>query len=187
MIDKVKVLRQESGAGISLCAKALEDSGGDIEKAKKLLGVQSEECFPDIPEGIVESYIHHNRKVGVIVEVHCETEAVAHSLVKFAREICLQIAATNPEYISERDVPQERLVAERAKYAEKFIQSGKTKEEVSKLTKGKMKKFYLEHCLMNQKYVQDTRITVRDFVNNKSREMREKIRIVRFSRFQIGK
>ena len=187
MDNNLVILRKETGCSISDCIKALENSDGDIENAKKLLGVRSDERFPDIPEGVVESYIHHNHKVGVIVEIHCETDATANALPKFAREVCVQIAATNPEFISERDVPHERLVSERAKYAEKLRQSSKPKEEIAKIIKGKMKKFYLEHCLMNQKYVQDTRITVRDFINNKIRETGEKIKIIRFSRFQVGK
>lgn len=187
MIQKITALRKETEASIAECKKALEASGGDLQKAKKLLVGQIEENFPDIPEGLIESYIHHNRKVGVILEVHCETGATARKLAPFVKEICMQIAATNPDYISEKDVPVEILVQEKAKHAEKILNSGKTKEEITKIVKGKMKRFYLEHCLLNQKYVQDTRITVRDFVNNKIRETGEKIQIIRFSRFQIGR
>ncbi len=187
MIQKITELRKQTEASISECKKALESTGWNIEDAKKFLGCKPAENFPDIPEGLIESYIHHNKKVGTIVEIHCETGVTARNLSLFAREICMQIAATNPEFVSERDVPQERLVAEKLKYAEKLLHSGKDKESAAKIVKGKMKRFYFDHCLMNQKYVQDTRLTIRDFVNNKIRETGEKIKIVRFQRFQIGK
>jgi elongation factor Ts len=187
MINDLKLLRKESGASLSACVCALENADGDFQIARKLLGIKDDENLPDIPSGIVESYIHHNYHVGVMIEVHCETMPTALSLSKFAKDLCVQIAATNPEFVSERDVPQERLVSERAGYAEKCACSGKDKKTTSKLIKSRMKRFYAEHCLMNQKYVQDTRITIRDLINNKIRETGEKIKVIRFMRFQVGK
>lgn len=188
----VKELRQKTGAGVYACKHALEKAGGDLEKAVKFLivsGVQVAEKKKSkpMPEGLVVSYIHHNHKVGAMIEIGCQTDFAAHVLVDFAKSICMQIAATNPEFISESDVPEERVIKEKDNIKATMRANNKRPEVIDRYIKSRMRKFYLERCLLSQKSVSDSRYSVRDLLNLKIREVGENISIIRFSRFQVGK
>jgi elongation factor Ts len=190
-IEKVKILRKITKAGVSDCNKALEESGMDMEKAKAVLNRMGHELVSSIsprstPQGFVSSYVHHNRKVGVIVEIRCETDFAIASLRAFAKDICLQIAATNPDYVSANDIPLEtRLELERG-FLRDIVRPGQTKDEMAiSLLDLRIKKYRAECCLMDQKSVRDGSLTIEDLLAAKSNELHEKIVIKRFSRFQI--
>lgn len=188
----VKELRQKTGAGVYACKNALEKAEGNLEKAVKILiasGIEVAEEKKDkvMPEGLVASYIHHNHKVGAMIEISCQTDFAAHVLVDFAKSICMQVAATNPEFISEKDVPEDRVEKEKDIIKSAVKTENRRPEVVNRFLKSRMRKFYLETCLLSQKSVYDSRYTVRDLLNLKIREVGENVSIVRFSRFQVGK
>jgi len=189
-IGKLKKLREETNIGISTCREALEESGGDIEEAKKILRKRGQRVSDamssrNASQGLITSYVHHNMRVAAMVEIHCETDFAATLLVDFANEICMQIAAFNPEFLSSEDVPLDRLSAEEDVFLETAKQAGKPENIIPKIVAGKIKKFYIEHCLMDQKTVKDASLTIRDVVNDKMQQIGEKIEIVRFERFQL--
>jgi elongation factor Ts len=191
-VELLKLLRTTSGVSISLCKEALEKSEWDFEKAKTLLRSMGNEILEEtqkeeVHNGLIECYLHHNKQVAVILELRCQTDFTARILGEFARAICMHIAATNPEYISERDVPKERVNSEKLRILEEMELQDKPDEAVSLIVKNRMKRFYMEHCLMGQKSVHNTLITVRDFINDKIKQTGENIVIVRFVRYQVGK
>lgn len=191
-IELVKKLRETSGVSVSLCKEALEKSNWDFDSAVALLRSMGNEIveeakLEDTPNGLIESYLHHNKQVAAIVEIRCQTDFTARILSDFARAICMHVAATNPEFISEKDVPKDRINAERLKILDEMEVQEKTEEAISSIVKGRMRRFYQEHCLMSQKSVHNTLITVRDFLNDKIKQTGENITIVRFVRYQVGK
>ncbi len=188
----VMELRKKTGAGVYACKNALEKSEGNLEKAVKILiasGVEVAEEKKDkvMHEGLIVSYVHHNHKVGAMVEIRCQTDFAAHVLVDFAKTICMQIAATNPEFICEKDVSEDRIEKEKDIIKSTIRTNDRRPEVINRFLKNKMKKFYLENCLLSQKSVYDSRYSIRDLLNLKIREVGENISIVRFSRFQVGK
>ena len=184
-------LRKETGIGMVACQKAMKESDGDIVKAREILRKNGHDfaeqvASKEVHEGLVYSYIHHNNKVGAIVEIRCQTDFCAHSLVEFAKSICMQICATNPEFITEKSVPVERVSQEKVKIFEELEELGKQEEEIGTILKGKMRKFYLEHCLLCQKSIYNSLLTVRDMLNDKIKQTGENIMIIRFCRYQLG-
>lgn len=184
-------LRKETGISITACQKAAKEANGDIVKAREILkknGYDFAEQVKDkqTSEGLIYSYIHHNNKVGSIVEIRCQTDFCAMSLHEFAKQICMQICATNPEFISEKSVPTERIAQEKIKIFDELESLGKEEEEIGSIIKGKMRRFYFEHCLLCQKSIQNSLLTVRDMLNEKIRQTGENIEIVRFCRYQVG-
>ncbi|MDY6905042.1 MAG: translation elongation factor Ts [Thermodesulfobacteriota bacterium] len=189
----VKELRDKSGAGMMDCKEALTACDGDVEKAmdflrKKGLAKAAKRSGRDTSEGVIESYIHMGGKIGVMVEVNCESDFVAKNedFKTFARNIAMHIAATNPAGIEPEDVPAELVERERAVYREQVLEMGKPENMVDKIVDGKIKKFYKEACLMDQAYVKDPGISVRDYLNEQVAKIGESIRIKRFARFQLG-
>jgi len=189
----VKQLREKSGAGMMDCKNALKECDGDIEKAsdflrKKGLATAAKRAGRAMSEGVVESYIHMGGKLGVLVEVNCETDFVAKNddFKDFARNVAMHIAATNPVGIKEEDVPEDVVSREREVYRGQALELGKPEKMIEKIVDGKMNKFFKENCLMNQAYVRDPDLTIADLINELIAKIGENITIKRFVRYQIG-
>lgn len=189
----VKELRSKTGAGMMDCKQALGECGGDMETAvdllrKKGIATAQKRSGRGTSEGTVQSYIHMGGKIGVLVEINCESDFVGKTddFVEFTRNIAMHIAASNPAGITEEDVSAEVVERERAIYREQTLEMGKPENMVDKIVDGKMKKFFKEACLMNQAYVRDPNITIADLLNDVIAKIGENIKINRFARFQIG-
>ncbi|RJP82888.1 MAG: translation elongation factor Ts [Desulfobacteraceae bacterium] len=189
----VKELRDKTGAGMMDCKEALTECNGDIEKAvdflrKKGMATALKRAGRGTSEGTIQSYIHMGGKIGVIVEVNCESDFVAKNedFIEFTKNIAMHIAATNPAGISPEDVPREVIDREKAVYRDQALEMGKPENMVDKIVDGKLNKFYKEACLMNQAYVRNPDITISDLLNEVIAKIGENIKIARFSRFQIG-
>jgi elongation factor Ts len=189
----VKQLRDKTGSGMMDCKKALTENGGDMEKAidflrKKGLATAAKRAGRETSEGVVQPYVHTGGKLGVMVEVNCETDFVAKSedFQEFAKNVAMHIAATNPIGISPEDVPAETMAREKDIYMDQAQQTGKPENVIEKIVEGKMNKFLKENCLMNQAYVRNPDITIADLLNELIAKIGENISIKRFVRFQIG-
>jgi elongation factor Ts len=189
----IKELRETTGAGVLDCKKALQETEGNIEKAVELLrekglAAAAKKSGRIAAEGIVESYIHLGGKIGVLVEVNCETDFVAKNddFKSFVRDIAMHIAASNPLYISKEDVPKEVIDQERSILKAQALNEGKPEKVVEKMVEGRLKKFYQEICLLEQAFVKDPDKTVDQMVKEKISIIGENIKIRRFARFQMG-
>lgn len=189
----VKELREKSGAGIMDCKQALTENDGDMEKAvdflrKKGLATAAKRAGRATSEGVVQSYIHMGGKIGVMVEVNCETDFVAKTddFMEFARNLAMHIAATNPVGITAEDVPADVIDRERAIYREQALEMGKPEKMIDKIVDGKLNKFFKESCLMDQPFVRDPDKTITDYLNEVIAKTGEKVTIKRFARFQVG-
>ena len=192
-IDMIKELREKSGCGIMDCRSALEKSNGDMEQAMMELrekGLKTAEKRADrvASEGRLEVYIHSDGRLVVMVELNCETDFVAKtaSFQELAHEIALQIAAAQPTYISEADIPAEVIEAETKAVAERVRAEGKPEAIIPKIVEGYMKKYMDENVLLNQKYIRDENKTIADLVNDKVAALGERIVIRRFIRYELG-
>lgn len=190
--DKVKELREETGVSITECKKALEESSGDFDKAKEILRKWGRELAGkksqrEAGQGIIESYIHPNKKVGVLVELRCETDFVAKSkdFGNLAHELCLQIAASNPLFLKEEDIPEEFLDGEKKIYKEQFKSSTKPDNIIEQIIEGKLKKYKEEVSLISQPWIKDDAKTIKDLINDYISKIGENIEIKRFKRFEI--
>ena len=188
----VKQLREKTGAGMMDCKSALTEVGGDIEKAieflrKKGLATAQKRAGRAMTEGIIQSYIHMNAKLGVLVEVNCETDFVAKNdeFQGFAKNIAMHIAASNPLGITPEDIPQEVIEKEKEIYRAQALDLGKPENVLDKIVDGKLKKFYQDNCLMNQPYVRNPDISIADLLNELIAKIGENISIKRFVRYQI--
>lgn len=190
--DRVKELREKTGAGMMDCKKALAKSGGDFEKAidclrQKGLASAAKKSSRTASEGLISSYIHMD-KIGVLVEVNCETDFVAKTdeFKELVKDITLHIAALNPSYLSREDVPQD--VIEREKEIYRAQVTNKPLQVVEKIIEGKLEKFFSEDCLLEQIFVKDTeqKLKIKDLVTEKIAKFGENIVIRRFVRFQLG-
>jgi elongation factor Ts len=189
----VKQLREKTGAGMMDCKQALTDCEGNIDKAvdflrKKGLATAQKRAGRALTEGTVQSYIHMGGKLGVLVEVNCETDFVAKNedFVNFARNIAMHIAASNPLGIRPEDIPEAIVNREREIYQAQTLELGKPENVVAKIVEGKLNKFFKENCLLNQPYVRDPDLTVEDLLNELIAKIGENITIRRFVRFQTG-
>ena len=189
----VKQLREKTGAGIMDCKEALSECNGDISNAvdflrKKGLATAAKRASRATTEGIIESYIHMDSKLGVLVEINCETDFVAKNddFKEFAKNIAMHITATNPVSIRPEDVPKETIDKEKEIYRAQVLDMGKPEQVADKIVDGKMKKYFKENCLMNQDYVRDSNITIEDLLNEMVAKIGENITIKRFARFKIG-
>jgi len=189
----VKELREKTGAGIMDCKKALSQCNGDTGKAidflrKKGLATAAKRAGRATTEGIVESYIHMDSKLGVLVEINCETDFVAKNedFKEFAKNIAMHITATNPVGIRQEDVPKETIDKEKEIYRAQVLEMGKPEKIVDKIVEGKLNKFFKDNCLMNQAYVRDPDITIEDLLKDMIAKIGENITIKRFARFKIG-
>ncbi|MBT8331713.1 MAG: translation elongation factor Ts [Deltaproteobacteria bacterium] len=189
----VKELREKTGAGMMDCKNALSEVNADMEKAveflrKKGLATAQKRAGRALNEGIVQSYIHMTGKLGVLVEVNCETDFVAKNedFQEFAKNIAMHIAASNPLGITADDVPEDLIEKEKEIYRAQALEMGKPENVVDKIVEGKLKKFYEESCLLNQPYVRDTDVSVADLLAELIAKIGENISIKRFVRYQIG-
>jgi elongation factor Ts len=189
--ELVKKLREKTGAGYTDCQEALKQSGDDFNKAiealrKKGISVASKKTLRAAKEGAVGSYIHMGGKIGVLVEVNCETDFVAKNddFKHFVKEVAMQIAATSPRYVKIEDVPEAVIKKEKEILGEGI--RGKPKEVADKIVEGKLQKFYQEACLLEQPSIRDANLKIRDLLTNVILKIRENIVIRRFARFQVG-
>jgi len=189
----VKQLREKSGAGIMDCKHALAECDGDLDKAsdflrKKGLATAQKRAGRATKEGAVQAYIHMGGKIGVLVEINCETDFVAKTddFTAFVKNIAMHIAATNPVGILQEDVSPEVIEKEKEIYRAQALEMGKPEKMIDKIAEGKLNKFFKENCLMNQVYVRDPNMTIQDYLNDVIAKTGEKINIRRFARFQVG-
>jgi len=189
----IKALREKTGAGMMDCKKALEYANGDEEKAiqwlrEKGLAKSQKRAGKVAKEGLIGHYIHSNGKIGVLVEVNCETDFVAKNekFREFVKNIAMQIAATNPLSVSPEDLPKEIVEKEKEIYRKQLEGQNKPDHIKEKIIEGKMKKFYEEVCLLNQPYIRDEKITIQDLLNELVAALGEKIVIKRFVRMEVG-
>lgn len=190
--DIVK-LRKRTSAGMMDCKKALEETKGDLEKAaewlrEKGIAAAAKKADRIAAEGVVYSYIHMGGKIGVLVEINCETDFVARSenFLDFCKDIALHIAASKPEYITKEEVPAEAVEHEKEILKAQAINEGKKPEIIEKMLEGRIKKYYQDICLLEQSFVKDTDKTVQQFLNEAILVIGEKINIRRFTRYEMG-
>jgi len=189
----VKELRVKTGAGVMDCKEALTDAGGDIEKAidylrKKGMSAATKRSSKAAKDGAIASYIHMGGKIGVLVEVNCETDFVAKTddFQRFAKDLTMHIAAANPIFVRPDEISAEVIERERVIYRSQALAEKKPEKIWDKIIEGKMKKYYEDVCLVNQKFIRDTDITIETLVNNMIAKTGENIVIRRFARFQLG-
>jgi len=189
----VNDLRNKTGAGMMDCKKALEQTGGDIEKAIDYLrkrGVQQAEkkVGRSANQGIIQSYIHPGSRLGVLVEINCETDFVARTndFQEFAKDVAMQIAAANPLVVDRSELDQEKINKELEIYRDQAREQGKPEAILEKIAQGKLEKFYQEVCLLEQSFVKDPNKTIRDLLNEKIAKLGENMILRRFVRFQLG-
>jgi elongation factor Ts len=189
----VKDLRERTGAGFSDCRAALIESNGDIEKAidilrKKGQAAAAKKAQRETSEGLVSCYIHAGGKIGVLVEVNCESDFVARTedFQRLCHDVAMHIAALDPRYLRREEVTQEILDREREIFREQAKQTGKPEAVIEKIVAGKMEKFYEENCLYEQHFIKDEGLTVRELVNQAIAKLGENISIRRYSRFKVG-
>jgi elongation factor Ts len=189
----VKELRGKTGAGILDCQKALQDTGNDVEKAidllrQKGLAAAQKKAGRETKEGIISSYIHSGAKIGVLLEVNCETDFVARNeeFQAFVKEVALQIAASHPLFIKREDIPQELVEREKNIYLAQMKESGKPEAAWEKIIKGKLEKYYQEQCLLEQAFIKDPGISIQDLLSQKIAKLGENLTISRFTRYQLG-
>lgn len=191
--ELVKKLREKTGVGLMDCKEALEQSNGDMEKAieylrEKGLAKLQKRTGRSASEGVIASYIHTGGKIGVLVEVNCETDFAANSkdFQDFAKDIAMQITAANPFYVKREDVPEDVKEKEKNIYKRQAIDSGKPEKIVDRIAEGKMEKFYQEVCLMEQSFIKNPDITIKQLLEELVVKIGENIIIKRFVRFQLG-
>jgi elongation factor Ts len=189
----VKQLREKTGAGMMDCKQALVQCDADMDKAvdflrKKGLATAQKRAGRAMTEGTVQSYIHMGGKLGVMVEVNCETDFVAKNedFLDFAKNVAMHIAATNPLGIRPEDVPEEIVNREKEIYQAQALEMGKPENVVPKIVEGKMNKFFKDNCLLNQPYVRNPELSVEDLLNELIAKIGENISVRRFARYQTG-
>jgi len=189
----VKDIRDATSASFIDCKKALEESSGNVDKAVEILRVKglakaSKKAGRSTPEGIVTSYIHAGGKIGVLLEVNCETDFVARNdeFQEFTREVAMQIAAANPTYVAQADVPEDIINKEKEIMKAQVVESGKPDNIADKIVEGKISKYFEENCLVNQIYIRDTKRKISDLLSELIAKVGENIQIRRFERFQLG-
>ncbi len=189
----VKQLREKTGAGIMDCKEALSECDSDTDKAidflrKKGLATAQKRAGRGTSEGLIQAYIHTGGKIGVLVEINCETDFVAKNddFKEFTKNMALHIAATNPIGISPEDVPQTIIEREKDIYRAQAREMGKPEKMIDKIAEGKLNKFYKDSCLLLQPYVRDPSVSIQDVLNDLIAKIGENITINRFSRLQIG-
>jgi len=189
----VKELREKTGAGMMDCKKALTEAGGDMDKAtdilrKKGIAKAAKRAEREVKEGMVESYIHPGAKLGVLVEINCETDFVANTdaFKEFARNVAMHIAASNPAAVRREELDQALIDKEMEIYKEQARNQGKPEHILEKIAQGRLDKFYSEVCLLEQPYVKDPDKTIQDLLTEAIAKIGENITIKQFARFRIG-
>jgi elongation factor Ts len=189
----VKDLRQKTGAGIMDCKRALKEAQGNVDKAveflrKKGLAEAAKRTGRSAHEGLVESYIHPGGRIGVLVELNCETDFVARTqeFKDLVKDISMHIAAANPQYLTREDVPEEVIQKEQEILRMQALEMGKPEKVVDRIVEGRMEKFFSEVCLLEQAYVKDLDVTVGELLTSLMGKIGERISILRFTRYQLG-
>ena len=189
--DLIKELRGKTGAGIMDCKKVLEKADGDVDKAIKLLRQHgmvkaAKKTSREAREGLIASYIHPGGRIGVLVEINCETDFVAKTedFKQMVKDITMHIAACEPAYIQSKDVPSEMVEQEKEVVKSEF--SGKPEQVIEKIAKGRLEKFYMQTCLMEQPFVKEEDITVHEYIASCAAKLGENVKVKRFTRFQLG-
>jgi elongation factor Ts len=191
--EQVKQLREQTGAGMMECKKALSEAAGDVGKAVELLrkagmAQADKRSGRSASEGLIDAYIHAGNRVGVLIEVNCETDFVARTdeFAKLVRDLALQACAAGADYVRREDVPAERVEKEQEIYRAQLEGSGKPANIVEKIVEGKVAKFYSDVCLLEQPFIKDDQMTVQDLVKQASAKTGENIVVRRFVRFHLG-
>ena len=191
--NAVKDLREKTGAGMMDCKKALAETGGDVQKAidylrQKGLAAAAKKADRVAADGAVGAYVHVGGKIGVIVEINCETDFVARTaeFQSLLKDIAMQVAAANPRYLRREEVPAAELDKEKAIYRQQALETGKPEKVVDKIVEGKIERFYSEACLLEQAFIKDPDKKVTDIVNESIGRLGENIQIRRFSRYHLG-
>ncbi len=191
--QRVKELREKTGAGIMDCKKALQECEGDLEKAietlrKKGLAAAAKKTGRSTKEGLVHAYIHMGGKIGVLIEVNCETDFVARTLEfqELVHLLAMQVAASSPLYVKKEDMPPEILEKEGELYREQALEQGKPEKVVDRIVEGKLNKFYQEVCLLEQPFIKEPEKSVSQLLTEHIAKLGENIQVRRFARFQLG-
>jgi elongation factor Ts len=191
--QQVKELREKTGAGMMECKVALQEAGGDSEKAvvllrKKGLAAAAKRASRVAAEGVIVSYVHPGSKIGVLVEVSCETDFVARGaeFQDLARDIAMHVAAMDPKFIRQEDIPDSVLNQEKEIYREKALQSGKPANVLDRIVEGQLSKYYSEVCLYDQPFVKNDKLTVGQLVSEMTLSTKENVLVRRFARFKVG-
>jgi elongation factor Ts len=191
--EMVKELRERTGAGILDCKKALTEKNGDVEKAieflrEKGLAAAAKKAGRIAAEGLCESYIHGGGRIGVLLELNCETDFVAKTddFKTLAKDICMQIAAAKPEYVRREEVPEEVVEKEKEIFTHQALNEGKPAAVVEKMIVGRLEKFYKEICLLEQPFIKDSDKTVQQLIVEKIATIGENINVRRFVRYELG-
>jgi elongation factor Ts len=192
--ELVKELRQRTGIGMMECKQALQESGGDTEKAIEILRKKGyarakDKMSRETSEGLIASYIHANGKIGVLIEVNCESDFVAQNeeFKELVKNIAMQIAAASPKYISSQEISAEEIEREKEIIRAQLKDTKKPPEILERIVQGKLSKFYEEVCLIDQPYIKDDKITIKQLVASAIAKIGENIKIKRFARFELGK
>ena len=191
--QQVKQLRDKTGAGMMECKKALIDVDGDVEAAVKVLrerglAAASKRSSRDTREGIIGEYVHAGGKLGVIVEVNCETDFVARTpeFQAFVKDIAMQVAASNPIFVSRDEVPTDTLERESEIFRNQALTEGKPEHIADKIVEGRLKKYYAEVCLLEQPFIKDSDMTIEELLKSQIATIKENITVRRFVRFEVG-
>lgn len=192
-VEKIKQLRESTGSGILDCREALEEAGGDMEKAADILrqkgvALAAKRSDREASEGVIDLYSHGDGRVGVMVEVNCETDFVARSddFQEFAHELALQIAALSPRWISEEDIPEDVLEHEKGISRKEFEEEGKPERIIEQILEGRINKFKDQNVLLRQEYIRDEELTIEELLHDTIASIGENIVIRRFKRWELG-
>jgi len=191
-IEQIKQLREETGSAPTKIKQAIEESNGDIDKARELLrvwgkNVSIKKVDRDAKSGLIDTYLHQSGKTGVLLDIRCETDFVAKSadFKNLAHEICLQIVAMKPLYVSETQIPEEFLDGETKIYKEQMKDSGKPENIMAQILEGKLKKYKEEICLLSQTWIKDDTKTIANLIEDTTAKVGEKIEVKKFARYEI--
>jgi len=193
-VNEIKQLREITGLGVMECKKALSESDGDMEKAKKLLKkkgmkIAEKKSSRVTREGVIDSYIHYNSKLGAMIEVNCETDFVSknENFLKLVHDIVMHVAAANPLYIDRNKISEEIINEKKKSFFLEAIEDGKPKDIAEKIAEQKMEEFFNNNCILEQNFIKNEEITVKELINEAIARMGENIEINRFARFAFGK
>jgi len=191
--DLIRELRNKTGAGVMDCKQALLEAGGDIQKAQDILRekgsvVAIKRSARETQEGLVSSYVHSGNKLGVLLEINCETDFVAKTseFSQLAKELAMQIAAMDPLWIKPEDVPKEVIEKEKEIYKKQVQESGKPEKVIEKIAQGRLEKYFTQVCLLEQPYIKNPKLKVKDLITESITKLGENIRVGRFARLKVG-
>lgn len=191
-VDLVKQLREKTGAGILDCQKALTEAGNNFDNAVEILRKKGQKVALNkqdraMRDGVIDAYVHSNKKIGVLVKVSCETDFVARNqeFRDFVHDLAMQVAATNPSWLTPDEVPKEVIEKEKEIYREELKKENKPAPVIEKIMEGKLQKFYTENCLLEQLFIKNDKVTIEDLLKEKIAKVGENIKIQRFCRFSL--